>query len=133
MGARWGVGGAIAQKFSQENFFVVLTTRHTTNAQPLEKAIHEQDGDCMINELALVSQESISNAFDHVRKVVGDPHVVVYNAGYLEGRELLPEKELLEYTPVKIFKTAQHIASRVHFSWRKRPCQRCVKEARAHF
>jgi len=115
VGARWGVGGAIAQKFAQEKFFVVLTTRHITNAQPLEKAIHAQGGNCMISELDLVSQESISNAFDHVRKVAGDPHVVVYNAGYLEGRELPPEKELLEYMPVEIFETAQHIASRGPF------------------
>lgn len=28
VGARWGVGGAIAQKFAQEGFFVVLTTRN---------------------------------------------------------------------------------------------------------
>ncbi len=62
-----------------------------------------------------MSQESISNAFDHVRKVVGDPRVVVYNAGYLEGRQLPPEKELLEYAPVEIFETAQHIASRGPF------------------
>ena len=25
---RWGIGGAIAQKFAQEGFFVVLTTRN---------------------------------------------------------------------------------------------------------
>ena len=28
VGVRWGVGGAIAQKFAQEGFVVVLTTRH---------------------------------------------------------------------------------------------------------
>ncbi len=27
VGVRWGVGGAIAQKFAPEGFFVVLTTR----------------------------------------------------------------------------------------------------------
>ena len=31
-GVRWGVGGAVAQKFAQEGFFVVLTTRKTINA-----------------------------------------------------------------------------------------------------
>jgi hypothetical protein len=29
-----------------------------------------------------------------------------------QGRELPPEKELLEYIPVEMFDTAQHIASR---------------------
>ena len=33
--ARWGVGGAIAQKFAREGFFVVLTTRTAANAAAL--------------------------------------------------------------------------------------------------
>ena len=32
VGVRWGVGGAIAQKFAKEGFFVVLTTRNSANA-----------------------------------------------------------------------------------------------------
>ena len=41
--------------------------------------------------------------------------MLVYNAGYLEGRDLPPEKELLEHVPVEIFDIAQHIASRGPF------------------
>ena len=115
VGVRWGVGGAIAQKFAKEGFFVVLTTRNAANASPLEAAIREQDGESMIVELDLVSSDSISNAFAQIRDQVGDPNVLVYNAGYLEGRDLPPEKELLEYIPVEIFETAQHIASRGPF------------------
>ena len=115
VGIRWGVGGAIAQKFAQEGFFVVLTTRAAANAAALEKAIQEQGGDCMIVELDLVSETSISNAFDKIRQQAGDPEVLVYNAGYLEGRDLPPEKELLEHIPVEMFDTAQHIASRGPF------------------
>ena len=69
----------------------------------------------MIVELDLVSHESISKAFATIRATVGDPNVVIYNAGYLEGRDLPPEKELLEHIPVDIFDTAQHIASRGPF------------------
>ena len=39
VGVRWGVGGAIAQKFAQEGCFTVLTTRTASNATPLQKAI----------------------------------------------------------------------------------------------
>src|SRR5262249_42331216 len=39
VGIRWGVGGAIAQKFAREGFFVVVTTRSAANAAALEKAI----------------------------------------------------------------------------------------------
>ena len=112
---RWGVGGAIAQKFAMEGFFVVLTTRTTANASPLQEAIHEQNGESMIVELDLVSSDSISAAFAQVREQAGDPNVLIYNAGYLEGRDLPPEMELLENMPVEIFDTAQHISSRGPF------------------
>lgn len=112
---RWGIGGAIAQKFAQEGFFVVLTTRNKANAAALEEAIHTQGGKSMIVELDLVSHASISQAFATIREQVGDPEVVVYNAGYLEGRDLPPEKELLEHIPLELFDTAQHISSRGPF------------------
>ena len=111
VGVRWGVGGAISQKFAQEGFFVVLTTRNAPNAAPLEAAIREQGGDSMVVELDLASRDSISNAFAQIREEAGDPNVLVYNAGYLEGRDLPPEKELLEHIPFEILETAQHISS----------------------
>src|SRR6201987_1407080 len=68
VGVRWGVGGAIAQKFAAEGFFTVITTRSEGNAAPLAKAIRDQGGDCMIVELDLVSQESIASAFKIIRE-----------------------------------------------------------------
>jgi NAD(P)-dependent dehydrogenase (short-subunit alcohol dehydrogenase family) len=115
VGVRWGVGGAIAQKFAKEGFFVVLTTRTEANASGLAAAIREQGGDCTIVELDLSSQDSVATAFATIRRDAGDPDVLVYNAGYLEGRDLPPGKELLEYIPVEMFDTAQHIASRGPF------------------
>ena len=115
VGIRWGVGGAIAQKFAKEGFFVVLTTRTEANATGLAKAIGEQGGDSMIVELDLSQQDSVAAAFARIRGEAGDPHVLVYNAGYLEGRDLPPEMELLEHIPVAMFDTAQHIASRGPF------------------
>jgi NAD(P)-dependent dehydrogenase (short-subunit alcohol dehydrogenase family) len=115
VGVRWGVGGAIAQKFAREGFVVALTTRHAANASALEQAIRAQGGTCMIVELDLVSHASIAKAFATIRESVGDPDVLIYNAGYLEGRDLPPDKELLEYIPVDMFDTTQHIASRGPF------------------
>ena len=115
VGVRWGIGGAIAQKFAAEGFFVVLTTRSEANASGLAAAIREQGGDCMIVELDLSQQDSIAATFATIRRDAGDPHVLVYNAGYLEGRDLPPEKELLEHIPVEMFDATQHIASRGPF------------------
>ena len=111
VGVRWGVGGAISLKFASEGFFTVLTTRNAANATPLEAAIREDGGEAMIVELDLASPESISSAFDRIREEAGDPHVLVYNAGYLEGRDLPPEMELLEHIPFEMLETAQHISS----------------------
>ncbi len=127
VGVRWGVGGAIAQKFAAEGFFTVLTTRSAPNAAGLMAAIKDQGGDCMIVELDLSRQESVAAAFAAIRGEAGDPEIVVYNAGYLEGRDLPPEKELLEHIPVEMFDTAQHIRS-----WSpRRSCRPCASAARA--
>lgn len=115
IGIRWGIGGALAQKFAKQGFFVVLTTRAARNATALAEAIQAQGGQCMTVELDLARQETVSPAFAAIRERVGDPHVLLYNAGYLEGRDLPPEKELLEHVPLEIFETAQHIASRGPF------------------
>jgi len=115
VGVRWGVGGAVAQKFAQEGFFTVLTTRNEKNAAPLDAAIRAQGGECMIVELDLVSQESIASAFATIRREAGDPDVLIYNAGYLEGRDLPPDQELLEYVPVEMLDTGLHISARGPF------------------
>ena len=115
VGARWGIGGAIAQRFAAEGFLTVLTTRDAANTADLEQAIRAQGGRCLTVELDLVSEESIAVAFARVREEAGDPSVVVYNAGYLEGRDLPPEMELMENISTELFDTAMHIASRGPF------------------
>ena len=108
---RWGVGGAISLKFAKEGFFIVLTTRNASNAAPLAAAIRDQGGESTIVELDLASRDSISRAFAEVRDKAGDPNVLVYNAGYMEGRDLPPEKELLEHISFEMYETTQHLAS----------------------
>lgn len=115
VGVRWGVGGAIAQRFAAEGYLTVLTTRHAANAAGLEAAITDAGGRCLTVELDLVSEDSIEAAFATIRAEAGDPEVVVYNAGYLEGRDLPPEMGLMEHIPTELFDTANHIANRGPF------------------
>jgi NAD(P)-dependent dehydrogenase (short-subunit alcohol dehydrogenase family) len=115
VGMRWGIGGAVAQKFAKEGYFVVLTTRNAHNALGLETAIKAQGGACAIVELDLASTTSVSQAFAHIRRAFGDPEVVIYNAGSSLGRELPPEMELLEHMPIEIFDAVHHIAARGPF------------------
>jgi len=113
--ARWGAGGAIAQRFAREGFFVVMTTRARANAEGLARVIADEGGEGMIVELDLVSPESIAGAFDQIRREAGDPEVLIYNAGYLEGRQLPPAQELLEFFPPAMFETAIDVACRGPF------------------
>jgi NAD(P)-dependent dehydrogenase (short-subunit alcohol dehydrogenase family) len=115
IGVRWGVGGAIAQKFAGEGFFTVVTTRTASNAAGLAAAIRDQGGECEVVELDLASQDSIAKAFATIRAEAGEPDVLIYNAGYLDGRELPEDKELLEHVPVRILDTAIDVAIRGPF------------------
>ena len=112
---RWGIGGAIAQKFAREGFFTILTTRKASNAAVLASAINDQGGTCATVELDVSSSESVDSAFAEIRSVAGEPDVLIYNAGYLEGRDLPPDKELLEHIPTEMFETALDIACRGPF------------------
>jgi NAD(P)-dependent dehydrogenase (short-subunit alcohol dehydrogenase family) len=115
VGVQWGVGGAVAQKFAAEGFFTVVTTRTESNASGLLAAIRDQGGESMIVELDLSSQDSITSAFKIIREEAGEPEVLIYNAGYLDGRELPADKELLEHVRVRILDTAIDVAIRGPF------------------
>lgn len=115
IGARWGVGGALAQKFAAEGYLVVITTRREENAAELAATIEQVGHACIIVELDLTSQESVVSAFANIRAKAGEPEILIYNAGYLVGRDLPPDKELLEHITLDIFETANHIACRGPF------------------
>lgn len=115
VGIRWGIGGALAQKFATEGYLAVLTTRREKNATALAKAITDKGGQALIVEMDLESPPSIAAGFASIRKQVGDPEVVIYNAGYSHGRELPREMELLENMPNEIFETAMNLACRAPY------------------
>src|SRR5262249_19202642 len=71
VGIRWGIGGALAQKFAKEGFLVVLTTRAAGNAAALAAAIKAQGGESMTVELDLAQHASVSRAFATIRERIG--------------------------------------------------------------
>src|SRR5258708_1744028 len=60
-------------------------------------------------------RESSATAFETMRRAAGDTEVLVYNAGYLEGRAWPREQELREFFPVEMCETAMDIACRGPF------------------
>lgn len=115
VGSRWGLGGALAQRFAREGHHVVLTSRTPANADGLAAAITQAGGSCSTLALDLAAPESIGAAFAWIRARVGDPDVLIYNAGYMAGRELPPEQELLEHFPTDLFEVALATACRGPF------------------
>ena len=116
VGVRWGIGGAIAQKFARRRL--------------LRRADDPQRGQCggpgggdpgagrRLHDRRARSRRGRTRSPRPSPRSAARPairEVLVYNAGYLEGRDLPPEKELLEHIPVEMFDTAQHIASRGPF------------------
>lgn len=114
-GIRFGVGGAIAQKYAAEGYRTILTTRETANAEGLVDVIRGQGGSVDVVELDLMSDASIADAFARIRRDAGDPDTLIYNAGYPHGRELPKEMELLENTPTEIFDVANAVSCRGPF------------------
>ena len=133
VGVRWGVGGALAQRFAAEGFFTVITTRTAANASKLEAAIAEQGNQCMTVELDLSSEQSIQLAFERIRAEAGDPEVLIYNAGYNDGRELPEGMELLEYISTDLFDRTQHVACRGPFLVAKEVLPAMRKAGRGSF
>ncbi len=121
VGVRWGVGGAIAQKFAKEGFFVILTTRSAANATALEIAIREQGGESMISELDLVSSDSRSKAFAQIRDEVGDPDVLVYNGDTWRGVTCHPRRNYSNTYPSICSKPRSTSPAEDH-SWSLRRC-----------
>lgn len=113
--AQWGLGGALAFKFAAEGNFVVLTTRTLANAAGLTEAIRAAGGQCRAIELDVSSDDSIAAAFDTIRRDVGNPSVLIYNAGYMAGRQLPREQELMENFPAELFDVALATACRGPF------------------
>jgi NAD(P)-dependent dehydrogenase (short-subunit alcohol dehydrogenase family) len=133
VGVRWGVGGALAQKFAAEGCFTVITTRTAANASRLEEAIRAQGNDAMTVELDLTSEASIEAAFARIRVEAGDPTVLIYNAGYNDGRELPEGMDLLEYIPTDLFDRTQHVACRGPFLVAKEVLPAMRKAGRGSF
>lgn len=112
---RWGVGGALALRFARAGHLVIVTTRNQANAEDLKEAIRTEGGVCEITELDVSSPESIRAAFEDIRRTAGEPEVLVYNAGYMAGRDLPAEQELMEHFPPSQFENAIDIACRGPF------------------
>ena len=90
-GVRWGVGGGVAQNLAKEGFSTVVTTRRG-QCRTASAAIREA-GRRLRDRGGSTQYRGIDR--ERLRLTVrrgGRPEVLVYNAGYLEGRDLPSER-----------------------------------------
>ncbi|MEO6925023.1 MAG: SDR family NAD(P)-dependent oxidoreductase [Rhodanobacter sp.] len=76
-----GLGTALAERFAHEGHAVALLSRSAAHRAPITDRIRAGGGsahgfDCDVGE-----PESVAAAFAQVRAALGDPEVLVYNAG----------------------------------------------------
>ncbi|RDE08702.1 SDR family oxidoreductase [Pelagibacterium lacus] len=112
---RWGVGGAIAQRFAKSGFQIVVTTRRAQNAAELCAAVTDMGGSCRVVEMDLGSEDSVAAAFNSIREQEGEPDALIYNAGHVAARHLPAGQELLEYVSISDFDVAQTVSCRGPF------------------
>ena len=97
VGAGPGLGAAVAERFARAGFAVALMARkvETLAAAEARVAAHGARATCVPADAS--SAASMAAAFEDVRKQLGDPDVLVYNAGAFQpGKIMDVSPELFE-------------------------------------
>lgn len=76
-----GLGSAVAHRFSEEGFVIALIARSKDSLISTQTEIERKGGSAVIFAADAGVPESIATAFRQVRQQIGDPDVLVYNAG----------------------------------------------------
>jgi NAD(P)-dependent dehydrogenase (short-subunit alcohol dehydrogenase family) len=95
LGVGPGLGAALARRFARGGFAVALMARRLDALQAVKKAITDTGGSAAAIPADAADPSSVAAAFAEVREHLGDPDVLVYNAGaFVPGGvlELTPDR-----------------------------------------
>lgn len=90
-----GLGAALARRFARGGYAVALLARQVDALQGVKQAITDAGGKAASIPADASDPASVSAAFGEVRERLGDPEVLVYNAGaFVRGgvEEITPEQ-----------------------------------------
>jgi len=76
-----GLGGSVAVKFAKEGYAVALMSRKEESCKSTADRIKELGGKSLYVHIDVCDEKKVKAAFDEVRKTLGNPGVLVYNAG----------------------------------------------------
>lgn len=90
-----GLGAAVARKFAREGYAAALVARREESLAGARNEIETEGGTALPLTADATDPDSITQAFEHIRGELGDPEVLVYNAGAFQMGGILevePEK-----------------------------------------
>ena len=114
LGVGPGLGSAVARRFAREGFAVALMARREEGVSGVREEIESAGGTALPVATDATDPASVAAAFDRVRTELGDPEVLVYNAGAFQMGgilELTPEKfdECFRANCAGAFYAARHV------------------------
>lgn len=81
VGAGQGLGNHVAKRFGQEGFAVILMARNNQSLKAYEQEFTAEGIETYIHEADAAVPESLTIAFDWIKRKFGTPDVLVYNVG----------------------------------------------------
>lgn len=90
-----GLGAAVARRFAREGYAVALIARREESLSGAREEIESEGGTALAVTADATDAGSVSSAFERVRSELGDPKVLVYNAGAFQMGgilEITPEQ-----------------------------------------
>ena len=76
-----GLGAAVARRFAGEGFAVAMMARRDESLAEIRQDIEGAGGSALPVSADATDADSVAAAFERVRSDLGDPEVLVYNAG----------------------------------------------------
>jgi NAD(P)-dependent dehydrogenase (short-subunit alcohol dehydrogenase family) len=76
-----GLGAAIARRFAGEGLAVAMMARREESLAEIRQDIEDDGGTALSVSADATDADSVVAAFERVRTELGDPEVLVYNAG----------------------------------------------------
>jgi len=84
-----GLGGQSAVRFAKERYAVGLMARNQEKLDPVTKEIESAGGRAFPVTADTTDPESVSGTFSSIRAELGDPSVLIYNAGAFEMNSIM--------------------------------------------
>ncbi|MGM0575995.1 MAG: SDR family NAD(P)-dependent oxidoreductase [Myxococcota bacterium] len=92
-----GLGAAVARRFAREGYAVGLVARHREPLEPVADAVREVGGEAEIVAADATDATDLARGFKRIRSTLGEPDVLVYNAGaFRMGTVLETDPETFE-------------------------------------